>query len=238
MRSWRLTQRQAVNANTVVVQGNNSSLHEVFLSQADDGKDCICQSFNVDVRYSDVEKRGRSRSADGEYGSEILVKADYDGSSSSRLGEDLLIGCPRIHDLGNPNDRVPMGSESFDHMARDIDIGQEFHAAGGSSSTRPEASHAAYRRHSLTSSTSSSGNSSIISAGLLPSARYLNTTDTGIRKPRTQGCPWHTVGSIVIRLIVGSMLSMIPDFTTKSNPPCRVLPGWPTMPSFGRLGSL
>ena len=196
---------QTVDSSAGVIQHHDSAGQKICLSHACNRGDCVCQPIHIDVGDPKVQEGWAGRSADSENGAEVLVKADHDCPAPPRLGDNLLIGCSGIHDLGDANNRVPLRPEPLDHMARNVDVCQESHAAGGSSNARPEASHAAYRRHSPMSSSSSSGNSSTISVEVLPSARYFKTSDTGIRRPRTQGCPWQTVGSSVIRLVDVSM---------------------------------
>jgi hypothetical protein len=65
-------------------------------------------------------------------------------------------------DPGDQRDAVALLFEAGCHVAGDVDVGEESHAADDSSMLRPEASQAAYCRLSATSAGSSSGNSSTI----------------------------------------------------------------------------
>ena len=96
-------------------------------------------------------------------------------------------------------------------MPRNDDVGEELHAAGDRSTVRPDASHAAYFRHSATSAISISGNSSTICSAVWPAARCLSTSDTEIRSPRTQACPLQTRGSTVIRGNADGMQTNVSD---------------------------
>jgi hypothetical protein len=121
----------------------------------------------------------------------------------SRLRNDLYVRRSAAHHLCDTAEVEPRRREPRHDVRRDIDIREKPHAAEGRTTVRPDASQAAYRRHSEMSSGSSSGNSSITCAELLPAARYLSTTETGIRRPRTHGCPLHTPGSAVMRVRSG-----------------------------------
>src|SRR5262245_29968966 len=78
---------------------------------------------------------------------------------------------------------------------RKILVKQEFHA-GKVANLRSRS--AANARQARMSSSVRSGNSATISSGVIPPARYSNTSVTAIRKPLMHGLPPRLSGSIVM----------------------------------------
>ncbi len=204
------TNREATDSHARVINRDHGARSKILTCGLQYTGNHARQLLGVDIRYSQVDQRRSHRSGRRKQRRKILIVTQNERAASLGFDENVDIRGTRIQYISHSHHIEARVAQLLDDLPRHVLVSEDLHAADGISIVLPEASHDAYRRASRTSSISSSGNSSMISSGVRPAARCFRISDTGIRSPRTQGWPPHTVGSTLIRAKRASMLGRVP----------------------------
>jgi len=138
----------------------------------------------------------RRMATDQSTGQKVVVFCENAESFVPRKPPYPLIVFARERHVPNMATAGKAWHKNVNEPKRQVLVDQRFHATDPRSRRSRSAANAKQARMS---SLVSSGKSARISASVIPDARYSSTSETVIRRPRTQGFPLRLPGSTVMR---------------------------------------